>query len=66
MTTESSPDLEDKEVIIYDKLFIDEYNATNSMKASEIGLTVSIVLGARLPQIIIFKKSHTKIIIFDF
>lgn len=40
MTTESSPDLEDKEVIIYDKLFIDEYNATTSMKASEIGLTV--------------------------
>ncbi|KAL7045799.1 hypothetical protein ACKWTF_002339 [Chironomus riparius] len=41
MTTESSPDLEDKEVIIYDKLFIDEYNATTSMKASEIGLTIS-------------------------
>jgi aminopeptidase N len=41
MTTESSPDLEDKEVIMYDKLFIDEYNATNAMKASEVALTIT-------------------------
>ncbi|KAG5677707.1 hypothetical protein PVAND_007440 [Polypedilum vanderplanki] len=41
MTTESSPDLEDKEIIMDDKLFIDEYNATNSMRASEIGLTIT-------------------------